>query len=49
MVQQAKDSLYEDLMNAYKYNELPDWLTVVPDPKAKASEIPEFLLEDNEH
>ncbi len=49
MVDEARECLYEDLMNAYKYNEIGENITVAADKKAKASDIPEFLLgEDNE-
>lgn len=48
MVQHAKDALYEDIMNAAKYEELHTWISVQPAPKAKASEIAEFLLPEKE-
>lgn len=46
MVQEAKDCLYEDLMNAYKYNELGANIDVVVDKTATKSDIPDFLLEE---
>lgn len=46
MVQEAKDCLYEDLMNAYKYNEFGDNIDVVEDKTASEEDIPEFLLEE---
>jgi hypothetical protein len=46
MERYAKDSLYEDIMNLVKYNELYDAITVIDAPGAKESDIPEFLIED---
>ena len=43
MVQEAKDCLYEDLMNAYKYDEIGANIEVIK-TNDKASDIPEFLL-----
>jgi hypothetical protein len=43
MVQHAKDALYEDLMGAYKNDELHHWIKTKPAPKAKEKDIPEFL------
>lgn len=48
MVQEAKDCLYEDLMNAYKYDELAGWIDVEEDKNAKESDIADFLKEENE-
>ena len=44
MVQEAIDCLYEDLMTAYKYNEVGANIRVVKDETATKSDIPEFLL-----
>ena len=47
MVNEAKDALYEDLMSAYKYNGLADWIGVREgDEGLSESDIPEFLLEE---
>jgi len=43
MIREAVDCLYEDLMNAVKYDELQDWIHVVADPTATEDDIPEFL------
>lgn len=46
MVQEAKDCLYEDLMNSYKYDEVWNNISVKADKKAKKSDIPEFLRKE---
>ena len=43
MVDNAATSLYEDLMNAVKYNELGSWINVEEKPDADPNDIPEFL------
>ena len=46
MVAEAKDCLYEDLMSAYKYDEVGSNIDVRPAKKAdkvSVSDIPEFL------
>ena len=48
MIQHAKDSLYEDIMSAYKSDTLYDYIRVVDAPEAAESDIPEFLLETEE-
>lgn len=47
----AKESLYEDLMNAYKYDEVFAWIDVEEAPDANASDVPDFIKEhiDEEH
>jgi hypothetical protein len=45
MIQHAKEAFYEDLMNMYKYDEIFDAIDIVDAPGAKATDIPEFLLE----
>jgi hypothetical protein len=45
MVSEARDALYEDVMNAVKYNELSRWIKIVPAPDAEESDIPDFLKE----
>ena len=48
MIQNAKDSLYEDIMSAYKSDTLYDCIRVVDAPDASEEDIPEFLLEEQE-
>jgi hypothetical protein len=43
IIAEAKESLYEDLMNAYKYDELADWVEVEDAPDANTDDIPDFL------
>lgn len=45
MVRAALTALYEDLLNAGKYDELADCLVVEDAPDATEADIPEFLLE----
>lgn len=49
MVSSAQLSLYEDLMNAVKYDELEAWIDIVPAPEADESDIPEFLKDEEEY
>tara|TARA_B100000614_G_scaffold222415_1_gene210181 strand:+ start:171 stop:386 length:216 start_codon:yes stop_codon:yes gene_type:complete len=47
MVAQAQDALYEDLMSAYKYNGLANWIGIREGGEGLSeSDIPEFLLEE---
>jgi hypothetical protein len=46
MIQHAKDSLYEDIMSAYKNDELYDCIRVVDAPDASEEDVPEFLQEE---
>ena len=47
MVEHAQDALYEDLMSAYKYNGLANWIGIKEgDENLSESDIPEFLLEE---
>ena len=46
MIQRAKECFYEDIMNAYKYDEVFDMIDIVEAPEAAESDIPEFLLEE---
>ena len=46
MIQHAKDCLYEDIMSAYKNNDLYDCIRVVDAPGAGEGDIPEFLQEE---
>ena len=46
MIQRAKECFYEDIMNAYKYDEVFDMIDIVDAPEAAESDIPEFLLEE---
>ena len=48
MVDEARDCLYEDLMNAVKYDELGSNIKIVHDKTLKESDIPELLLEEEE-
>ena len=53
MVQGAKTCLYEDLMSAYKYDELGNIFDTVEDNTVTQTDIPDFLLgstddEDND-
>jgi hypothetical protein len=45
MIQHAKTSFYEDIMNAVKYDELFDMIDIVDATDATEADIPEFLLE----
>lgn len=45
MISEAKDCIYEDVMNAVKYDELQNYIEVVEDKSAKESDIPDFLKE----
>ncbi len=45
MVQHGKDALYEDLMNAVKYNELGSWIETEERKGLSKSDIPGFLLD----
>lgn len=46
MVEHAKEAVYEDLINAIKYNECFDTLVVEETPEATEGDIAEFLLEE---
>jgi hypothetical protein len=48
MVDQAKECIYEDIMSAYKYNEIHNYIEVIESPESEESDIPEFLLEKDE-
>ena len=49
MVEHAKSSLFEDVMNAVKFNEIHLNIKELVVPEALHSEIPQFLLpEENE-
>ena len=50
MVDEAKQCVFEDVMNAVKYDEVPDCIKIEQDPTANQQDIPEFLLptEDND-
>ncbi|NBQ48908.1 MAG: hypothetical protein EBU33_10730 [Sphingobacteriia bacterium] len=46
MVNQAKNALYEDVVSAFKYNELFSYIHVTDEDKTlKQEDIPEFLTE----
>jgi len=44
MIREAQDALYEDAMNAVKYEELGDWIIMEPAPDGKLDQVPEFIL-----
>lgn len=46
MVSEAKDCLYEDLMNSVKYDTLYGEIEAVKAPDADEGDIPEFLTEE---
>lgn len=48
MIQEAKDCLFEDLMNAYKYDEVHLYIDVKADKTASVNDIPDFLLKEEE-
>lgn len=49
MVDEARECLYEDIMNIFKYNELHDHIDIVEDKRAKEKDIPDFLkIKENE-
>ena len=48
MLDRAKTSLYEAVMNAVKSNELDAWIEIVDAPDAEESDIPEYLLDNSE-
>jgi hypothetical protein len=48
MVDYAKIAIYEDVMNAIKYDEIHNYIEVIEDKTAKESDIPEFLIEQEE-
>lgn len=43
MADEAKTCMFEDLMNAVKYDELANWIDVVEDSSLSEEDIPEFL------
>lgn len=45
MIDEARQCVYEDVMNAVKYDEVAENIDVTDDPSAKAEDIPEFLTE----
>lgn len=47
MIEQAKIAMYEDLMNAVKYDELHLWINIDQDDTAEEQDIPEFLIEED--
>jgi hypothetical protein len=48
MVDEARQCVYEDVMNAVKYDEVAENIDVVEDTTATTEDIPEFLLGPNE-
>lgn len=47
-IREGRAALYEDIMNAAKYEELQDYIEVVIDPGAKEEDIPDFLRPEME-
>lgn len=45
MVEDAKICILEDINNATRFGELPQYIEIQPAPDAKEQDIPEFLLE----
>lgn len=45
MIDEARQCVYEDVMNAVKYDEVAENIDVKDDPSAKTEDIPEFLTE----
>ena len=49
MVEQAKLCLFEDMLNAYKYDEIADWIGTKEanrfHPTYSEDDIPDFLIE----
>ena len=48
MVAEARDAIYEDAMMAFKYGNLNDYIKTEEAPDAKESDIPSFLLTEND-
>lgn len=48
MVAEAKDAIYEDIMNAFKFEEVANYMELVDAPDATEHDIPDFLLPDPE-
>jgi hypothetical protein len=49
MVEHAKTALYEDIMNAVKFNEVGNYIYIEKErPVLKAEDIPEFLKDEEE-
>ncbi len=49
MVERAKTCAYEDIMNAVKYNEVGNLLSVEEVPDLDPSDIPEFLKDEEDY
>ncbi|GAG14014.1 unnamed protein product, partial [marine sediment metagenome] len=49
MVERAKTCAYEDIMNAVKYNEVGNILTVEEATDLDPSDIPEFLKDEEDY
>jgi len=47
MVEDGTEALYDDLMNAVKFDELGANIVVLEAPDASESDIPDFLLTGN--
>lgn len=48
MIEEATQCIYEDVMNAVKYNELENYIVLQdPDPTLTEDDIPEFLVDQD--
>lgn len=47
-IAEAKRALFEDVMNAVKYDELGNWIVELPAPGATMDHVPEFLRDEEE-
>ncbi|NBO98757.1 MAG: hypothetical protein EBU90_01335 [Proteobacteria bacterium] len=48
MIEEATQCIYEDIMNAVKYNELENYIVMQdPDPNLTEDDIPEFLVDQD--
>ena len=47
MVDEAKECMLEDVMNAVKFNELSNWVQVTEDNNLSEADIPEFLKDED--
>ena len=48
LIEDAKEALYEDLMSAYKHNEVYEWIDVTEAPEATEADVAEFLMANDE-
>ena len=48
MIEHAQECIYEDIMNAVKYDEISSWMEIIDAPDANEGDIPEFLLDEED-